>query len=148
MSCDVGDKKGENRRLSSKSRKLNVPKKKKSFLILSAAVSLTVKLLNLEKNYSRHDSNFSLYGIALIFWKTIYSPFLPLEKNSHYQIINSKMQFKSVLVALTAITAVSAANASNGTNGSNGSGDDDSGAALVSTGLLGAGIAGAVALLL
>ncbi|EGV60773.1 hypothetical protein PSN45_001431 [Yamadazyma tenuis] len=59
------------------------------------------------------------------------------------------MQFQSVIIALTAITAVQAANASNASNATNGSSiSDDSGAAFVSTGLLGAAAAAGVALLL
>lgn len=64
--------------------------------------------------------------------------------------VPTKMQFKTVVIALTAASAVSAANASNGSNGSNSSStSSDSGAVqVVGAGLFGAAAAAGVAMLL
>ncbi|KAF5210919.1 hypothetical protein E0198_002207 [Clavispora lusitaniae] len=68
-------------------------------------------------------------------------------------LTSTKMQFKTVVIALTAASAVSAANASNGSNGSNHSNGTsssaDSGAVqVVGAGLFGAAAAAGVAMLL
>lgn len=62
----------------------------------------------------------------------------------------SKMQFKTVVLALTAASAVSAANATNGSNSTNGtSSSSDSGAVqVVGAGIFGVAAAAGVALLI